>query len=197
MSNEGGTGGAGKEKRGGEAGEAEKAKGGSSERRVRSAVGTARIVTSRSATRANQHHRVIVWVASHPSIDIAMTMAVSTSPGWTLDELGYVRGVQPDLWHWPEVADRVALSDVEPLFIAAIAMFVVPPFFPAMWVPTPASTPRRGFVRDAASTDQLVRLGLAFGFLYDSPWKSCASGRPVYLHASIRSGRLVGTRGSP
>jgi len=63
----------------------------------------------------------------------------------------------------------VSLSPtIEPLFIAAIAMFVVPPFFPAIWVlrRLQARRPLDSFV----SRHPLISLSgfvFAFGFVYD------------------------------
>jgi Spirocyclase AveC-like len=75
----------------------------------------------------------------------------------------------PDLWHWPEDWPIVSLSPtVEPLFIAAISMFVVPPFFPAMWVLRRLQA--RSSSDSFASRHPLISLSglvFVFGFVYD------------------------------
>ena len=66
----------------------------------------------------------------HPYL--LMTIAVSTL-AWLDAPMNWATfaAYNPDLWHWPEGWPIVSLSPtIEPLFIAAIAMFVVPTFFP-------------------------------------------------------------------
>jgi hypothetical protein len=78
---------------------------------------------------------VVLW-RRHPKHPyLLMTIAVTTL-AWLDAPMNWVTfaAYNPDLWHWPEDWPLVSLSPtVEPLFIAAIAMFVVPPFFPAIW----------------------------------------------------------------
>jgi hypothetical protein len=124
----------------------------------------------------------ILWrrYPKHPYL--LMTIAVSTL-AWLDAPMNWVTfaAYNPDLWHWPEDWPIVSLSPtVEPLFIAAIAMFVVPPFFPAMWAlrrmqarRSPSSFASRhplislsglvfvlGFVYDFAMEELCVRMGL-------------------------------------
>lgn len=124
----------------------------------------------------------ILWrrYPKHPYL--LMTIAVSTL-AWLDAPMNWVTfaAYNPDLWHWPEDWPIVSLSlTVEPLFIAAIAMFVVPPFFPAMWAlrrmqarRSPSSFVSRhplislsglvfvfGFVYDFAMEELCVRMGL-------------------------------------
>ena len=78
----------------------------------------------------------VLWrrYPNHPYL--LMTIAVSTL-AWLDAPMNWATfaAYNPDLWHWPEDWPIVSLSPtIEPLFIAAIAMFVVPPFFPAIWV---------------------------------------------------------------
>ncbi len=79
---------------------------------------------------------VVVQWRRHPKHPyLLMTIAVSTL-AWLDAPMNWVTfaAYNPDLWHWPEDWPLVSLSPtVEPLFIAAISMFVVPPFFPAIW----------------------------------------------------------------
>lgn len=66
----------------------------------------------------------------HPYL--LMTIAVSTL-AWLDAPMNWATfaAYNPDLWHWPEGWPIVSLyPTIEPLFIAAIAMFVVPTFFP-------------------------------------------------------------------
>ena len=78
----------------------------------------------------------VLWrrYPNHPYL--LMTIAVSTL-AWLDAPMNWATfaAYNPDLWHWPEDWPIVSLSPtIEPLFIAAIAIFVVPPFFPAIWV---------------------------------------------------------------
>jgi Spirocyclase AveC-like len=77
---------------------------------------------------------VVLW-RRHPRHPyLLMTIAVSTL-AWLDAPMNWVTfaAYNPDLWHWPEDWPLVSLSPtIEPLFIAAISMFVVPPFFPAI-----------------------------------------------------------------
>jgi len=112
----------------------------------------------------------VLWrrYPKHPYL--LMTIAVSTL-AWLDAPMNWATfaAYNPDLWHWPEDWPIVSLSPtIEPLFIAAIAMFVVPPFFPAIWVlrRLQARRPLDSFV----SRHPLISLSgfvFAFGFVYD------------------------------
>jgi Spirocyclase AveC-like len=112
----------------------------------------------------------VLWrrYPNHPYL--LMTIAVSTL-AWLDAPMNWATfaAYNPDLWHWPEDWPIVSLSPtIEPLFIAAIAMFVVPPFFPAIWVlrRLQARRPLDSFV----SRHPLISLSgfvFAFGFVYD------------------------------
>jgi hypothetical protein len=113
---------------------------------------------------------VVLWrrYPKHPYL--LMTIAVSTL-AWLDAPMNWATfaAYNPDLWHWPEDWPIVSLSPtIEPLFIAAIAMFVVPPFFPAIWVlrRLQARRPLDSF----ASRHPLISLSIlvfVFGFVYD------------------------------
>ncbi len=113
---------------------------------------------------------VVLW-RRHPGHPyLLITIAVSTL-AWLDAPMNWATfaAYNPDLWHWPEDWPIVSLSPtIEPLFIAAIAMFVVPPFFPAMWV---LRRLQAGRARDAfVSRHPLISLSglvFAFGFVYD------------------------------
>lgn len=113
---------------------------------------------------------VVLW-RRHPKHPyLLMTIAVTTL-AWLDAPMNWVTfaAYNPDLWHWPEDWPLVSLSPtVEPLFIAAISMFVVPPFFPAIWALRRLQARR--------STDafvwrhpliSLASFVFAFGFVYD------------------------------
>ena len=112
----------------------------------------------------------VLWrrYPNHPYL--LMTIAVSTL-AWLDAPMNWATfaAYNPDLWHWPEDWPIVSLSPtIEPLFIAAIAMFVVPPFFPAIWVlrRLQARRPLDSFV----SRHPLISLSgfvFVFGFVYD------------------------------
>ena len=113
---------------------------------------------------------VVLWrrYPKHPYL--LMTIAVTTL-AWLDAPMNWVTfaAYNPDLWHWPEDWPIVSLSPtVEPLFIAAISMFVVPPFFPAIWFLRRLQARRSP---DAfASRHPLISLSglvFAFGFVYD------------------------------
>src|SRR5271163_3516290 len=113
---------------------------------------------------------VVLW-RRHPKHPyLLMTIAVTTL-AWLDAPMNWATfaAYNPDLWHWPEDWPIVSLSPtIEPLFIAAIAMFVVPPFFPAIWVlrRLQARRPLASFV----SRHPLISLSgfvFAFGFVYD------------------------------
>ena len=120
----------------------------------------------------------VLWrrYPNHPYL--LMTIAVSTL-AWLDAPMNWATfaAYNPDLWHWPEDWPIVSLSPtIEPLFIAAIAMFVVPPFFPAIWVlrRLQARRPLDSFV----SRHPLISLSGSFSRSVSSttsPWKSCAS----------------------
>jgi hypothetical protein len=113
---------------------------------------------------------VVLWrrYPKHPYL--LMTIAVTTL-AWLDAPMNWVTfaAYNPDLWHWPEDWPIVSLSPtVEPLFIAAISMFVVPPFFPAIWFLRRLQARRSpdAFV----SRHPLISLSglvFAFGFVYD------------------------------
>jgi hypothetical protein len=113
---------------------------------------------------------VVLWrrYPGHPYL--LMAIAVSTL-AWLDAPMNWATfaAYNPDLWHWPEDWAIVSLSPtIEPLFIAAIAMFVVPPFFPAIWALWRLQSRRS---RDAfVSRHPLIGLSglvFAFGFVYD------------------------------
>ena len=114
---------------------------------------------------------IVVGWRHHPKHPyLLMTIAVSTL-AWLDAPMNWATfaAYNPDLWHWPEDWPIVSLSPtVEPLFIAAIAMFVVPPFFPAMWVLRRLQAHRSldSFV-SCHSLTSLSGLVLVFGFVYD------------------------------
>jgi len=125
---------------------------------------------------------VVLWrrYPKHPYL--LMTLAVSTL-AWLDPIMNWATfaAYNPDLWHWPEDWPLVSVSPtIEPLFIASIAMFVFPPFFPAIWAlrriqgrrPVDSFAWRHplislsgfvfvaGFVYDFAMEELCVRLGL-------------------------------------
>ncbi|MGO9383579.1 MAG: spirocyclase AveC family protein [Mycobacterium sp.] len=113
---------------------------------------------------------VVLW-RRHPEHPyLLMTIAVSTL-AWLDAPMNWVTfaAYNPDLWHWPEDWPIVSLSPtVEPLFIAAIAMFVVPPFFPAIWVLRRLQARRSS--DSFVSRHPLISLSglvFVFGFVYD------------------------------
>jgi hypothetical protein len=78
---------------------------------------------------------VVLWrrYPRHPYL--LMTLAITTL-AWLDPIMNWATfaAYDPDLWHWPEDWPLVSVSPtIEPLFIAAIVMFVLPPFFPAFW----------------------------------------------------------------
>jgi hypothetical protein len=75
----------------------------------------------------------------------------------------------PDLWHWPEDWPLFSVSPtVEPLFIPAISMFVVPPFLAGVWALGRVQA-RRAVDSFVWSHPLLSLAALVFvaGFLYD------------------------------
>jgi Spirocyclase AveC-like len=122
---------------------------------------------------------IVVLLRRHPRHPyLLMTIAVTTL-AWLDAPMNWVTfaAYNPDLWHWPEDWPIVSLSPtVEPLFIAAISMFVVPPFFPAIWLLRRLQARRSpdAFV----SRHPLISLsGLVFAWASSttSKWRSCAS----------------------
>ena len=113
---------------------------------------------------------VIQW-RRHPKHPYLLATIAVTTLAWLDAPMNWVTfaAYNPDLWHWPEDWPVVSLSPtVEPLFIAAIAMFVVPPFFPAIWALRRLQARRapEAFVwrRPLISLSGLV---FVFGFAYD------------------------------
>ncbi len=74
---------------------------------------------------------VVLW-RRHPNHPyLLMTLAITTL-AWLDPIMNWATfaAYNPDLWHWPEDWPLVSISPtIEPLFIASIAMFVLPPFF--------------------------------------------------------------------
>lgn len=113
---------------------------------------------------------VVLW-RRHPKHPyLLMTLAITTL-AWLDPIMNWATfaAYNPDLWHWPEDWPLVSVSPtIEPLFIAAIAMFVVPPFFPAVWA---LRRMQAGRSPDAfVSRHPLLSLSgfvFIFGFLYD------------------------------
>ncbi|MGO9926898.1 MAG: spirocyclase AveC family protein [Mycobacterium sp.] len=113
---------------------------------------------------------VVLWrrYPKHPYL--LMTLAITTL-AWLDPIMNWATfaAYNPDLWHWPEDWPLVSVSPtIEPLFIAAISMFVVPPFFPAIWALRRVQAHRSPdtFVR----RHPLVSLSgfvFVFGFVYD------------------------------
>ena len=126
-----------------------------------------------------------------------MTLAVTTL-AWLDPIMNWATfaAYNPDLWHWPEDWPLVSVSPtIEPLFIAAISMFVVPPFFPAIWALRRVQAHRSldtfvwrhplvslsgfvfvfGFVYDFAMEALCVRLGL-YTFTQVIPFGSIFTG---------------------
>jgi hypothetical protein len=113
---------------------------------------------------------VVLW-RRHPKHSyLLMTIAVSTL-AWLDAPMNWATfaAYNPDLWHWPEDWPIVSLSPtVEPLFIAAISMFVVPPFFPAIWALRRLQAHRT--LDSFVTRHPLISLSglvFVFGFLYD------------------------------
>ena len=80
---------------------------------------------------------------NHPYL--LMTLAITTL-AWLDPIMNWATfaAYNPDLWHWPEDWPLVSISPtIEPLFIASIVMFVLPPFFPAIWALRRVQTRRR------------------------------------------------------
>ena len=78
---------------------------------------------------------VILWrrYPRHPYL--LMTLAITTL-AWLDPIMNWATfaSYNPDLWHWPEDWPLFSVSPtVEPLFIASISMFVVPPFLLGIW----------------------------------------------------------------
>jgi hypothetical protein len=113
---------------------------------------------------------VVLWrrYPKHPYL--LMTLAITTL-AWLDPVMNWATfaAYNPDLWHWPEDWPLVSVSPtIEPLFIAAIVMFVFPPFLPALWAlrRVQARRPIGSFVW----RHPLISLsGFVFvaGFLYD------------------------------
>jgi hypothetical protein len=125
---------------------------------------------------------VVLWrrYLKHPYL--LMTIAVTTL-AWLDAPMNWVTfaAYNPDLWHWPEDWPIVSLSPtVEPLFIAAISMFVVPPFFPAIRLLRRLQA--RGSSDSFVSRHPLILLSglvFVFGFVYDFAMEElCVRGGP-------------------
>jgi len=131
---------------------------------------------------------VVLWrrYPKHPYL--LMTLAITTL-AWLDPIMNWATfaAYNPDLWHWPEDWPLVSVSPtIEPLFIAAIAMFVVPPFFPAIWAL------RR--VRSRRSPDTfmwrhpLVSLSgfvFVFGFVYDFAMEALCVRMGLYTFTQV------------
>jgi hypothetical protein len=140
---------------------------------------------------------VVLWrrYPKHPYL--LMTLAITTL-AWLDPIMNWATfaAYNPDLWHWPEDWPLVSVSPtIEPLFIAAISMFVVPPFFPAIWALRRVQAGRSpdtfvwrhplvtlsgfvfvfGFVYDFAMEALCVRLGL-YTFTQVIPFGSIFTG---------------------
>ena len=140
---------------------------------------------------------VVLWrrYPKHPYL--LMTLAITTL-AWLDPIMNWATfaAYNPDLWHWPEDWPLVSVSPtIEPLFIAAISMFVVPPFFPAIWALRRVQAHRSpdtfvwrhplvslsglvfvfGFVYDFAMEALCVRLGL-YTFTQVIPFGSIFTG---------------------
>jgi Spirocyclase AveC-like len=140
---------------------------------------------------------VVLWrrYPKHPYL--LMTLAITTLT-WLDPIMNWATfaAYNPDLWHWPEDWPLVSVSPtIEPLFIAAIAMFVVPPFFPAIWALRRLQARRSpdafvwlhplvslsgfvfvfGFVHDFAMEALCVRMGL-YTFTHVIPFGSIFTG---------------------
>ena len=75
---------------------------------------------------------VVLWHRHPKHPYLLMTLAISTL-AWLDPIMNWATfaAYNPDLWHWPEDWPLVSVSPtIEPLFIASIAMFVFPRFFP-------------------------------------------------------------------
>src|ERR1700753_2323187 len=142
---------------------------------------------------------VVLWrrYPKHPYL--LMTIAVTTL-AWLDAPMNWVTfaAYNPDLWHWPEDWPIVSLSPtVEPLFIAAISMFVVPPFFPAIWVlrRLQARRSRDSFVlrHPLISLSGLV---FVFGFVYDFAMEQFSVRAGLYTFTQVIpfGSVFVGTR---
>ncbi len=121
---------------------------------------------------------VVLWrrYPGHPYL--LMTLAVSTL-AWLDAPMNWATfaAYNPDLWHWPEDWPIVSLSPtIEPLFIAAISMFVVPPFFPAIWALRRLQARRaRGAFVSRHPLLSLSGLVFVFGFIYDFANADCGN----------------------
>jgi hypothetical protein len=113
---------------------------------------------------------VVLWRRNPKHPYLLMTLAITTL-AWLDPIMNWATftAYNPDLWHWPEDWPLVSVSPtIEPLFIASIVMFVLPPFFPAVWALRRVQARRS--VDSFVSRHPLISLsGFVFvaGFLYD------------------------------